>query len=59
MYSGRESSSCFPSGTRRVILFTHLVMNREWGQGYIMITTNVTEHPLSFVTTLPNIRCHL
>ena len=38
--SGRISSSCSTSGTRRVTLVTNLVISHKWGKKRIVITTN-------------------
>ena len=49
--SGRVSSSCSTSGTRRVNLVTNLVISYERGKDREMITTSGT-HPWSFVTQI-------
>jgi hypothetical protein len=49
--SGRVSSSCSTSGTRRVNLVTNPVINREWGKGRKVFTTSGT-YPWSFVTQI-------
>ena len=49
--SGRVSSSCSTSGTRRVNLVTHLVISYERGKDREMITTSGT-YPWSFVTQI-------
>ena len=47
--SGRVSSSCSTSGTRRVNLVTNPVISREWGKDQEVFTTSGT-YPWSFVT---------
>jgi len=47
--SGRVSSSCSTSGTRRVNLDTNPVIRREWGKDREVFTTSGT-YPWSFVT---------
>ena len=47
--SGRVSSSCSTSGTRRVNLVTNPVISREWGKDREVLTTSGT-YPWSFVT---------
>ena len=47
--SGRVSSSCSTSGTRRVNLVTNPVISREWGKDLEVFTTSGT-YPWSFVT---------
>ena len=42
MCSGRVSSSCFTSGTRRVNLVTNPVISREWGKDREVFTTSGT-----------------
>ena len=49
--SGRVSSSCSTSGTRRVNLVTKPVISREWGKDREVFTTSGT-YPLSFVTQI-------
>ena len=49
--SGRVSSSCSTSGTRRVNLFTNPVISREWGKDREVLTTSGT-YPWSFVTQI-------
>jgi hypothetical protein len=49
--SGRVSSSCSTSGTRRVNLVTNPVISREWGQDREVFTTGGT-YPWSFVTQI-------
>ena len=51
MCSGRVSSSCFTSGTRRVNLVTSLVISHEWGKDREVFTTSET-YPWSFVTLI-------
>jgi hypothetical protein len=46
--SGRVSSSCSTSGTRRVNLVTNPVISREWGKDRDVFTTSGT-YPWSFV----------
>ena len=41
-YSGRISSSCSTSGTRRLNLVTDLVINHEWGKDREVFTTTGT-----------------
>jgi hypothetical protein len=50
-YSGRVSSSCSTSGTRRVNLVTNPVISREWGKDREVFTTSGT-YPWSFVTQI-------
>ena len=47
--SGRVTSSCSTSGTRRVNLVTNPVISREWGKDLEVFTTSGT-YPWSFVT---------
>jgi len=49
--SGRVSSSCSTSGTRRVILITNPVISLEWGKYREVLTTSGT-YPWSFVTQI-------
>ena len=49
--SGRISSSCSTSGTRRVNLVTNPVISREWGKDREVLTTSGT-YPWSFVTQI-------
>jgi hypothetical protein len=49
MCSGRVSSSCSTSGTRRVNLVTKPLISHEWGKDRGMLTTSGT-YPWSFVT---------
>ena len=49
--SGRVSSSCSTSGTRRVNLFTNPVISREWGKDREVFTTSGT-YPWSFVAQI-------
>ena len=49
--SGRVSSSCSISGTRRINLVTNPVISREWGKDREMFTTSET-YPWSFVTQI-------
>jgi len=49
--SGRVSSSCSTSGTRRVNLVTNPVISREWGKDIEVFTTSGT-YPWSFVTQI-------
>jgi hypothetical protein len=49
--SGRVSSSCSTSGTRRVELDTNSVISHEWGQDREVLTTNGT-YPWSFPTQI-------
>jgi hypothetical protein len=51
MCSGRESSSCSTSVTRRVNLVTHPVISREWGKDREVFATSGT-YPWSFVTQI-------
>jgi hypothetical protein len=51
MCSGRASSSCSTSGTRRVNLVTNPVISREWGKDRKVFTTSGT-YPWSFVTQI-------
>jgi hypothetical protein len=51
MCSGRVSSSCSTSGTRRVNLVTNPVINREWGKDREVFMTSGT-YPWSFVTQI-------
>ena len=51
MCSGRVSSSCSTSGTRRVNLVTNPVESREWGKDREVFTTSGT-YPWSFVTQI-------
>ena len=51
MWSGRVSSSCSTSGTRRVTLVTHPVISREWGKDREVLATSGT-YPGSFVTQI-------
>ena len=41
--SGRVSSFCFTSGTRRVNLVTNPVISREWGKDWKVFTTSDTD----------------
>ena len=47
--SGRVSSSCSTSGTRRVTLVTNLVISHEWGKDRKVLMTSGT-YPWSIVT---------
>ena len=47
-YSGRVSSSCSTSATRRVTLVTNPSISHEWGKDRIVIMTNGS-NPWSFV----------
>ena len=47
--SGRASSSCSASCTRRINLVTNPVISREWGKDQEVFTTNET-YPWTFVT---------
>ena len=49
--SGRVSSSCSTSGTRRVNLVTNPVISREWGKDREVFATSGT-YPWSFVTQM-------
>ena len=49
--SGRVSSFCSTSGTRRVNLVTNPVISRGWGKDREMFTTSGT-YPWSFVTQI-------
>jgi hypothetical protein len=49
--SGRVSSSCSTSGTRRVNLVTNPVISREWGKDREVLTTSGT-YPWLFVTQI-------
>jgi hypothetical protein len=49
--SGRVSSSCSTSDTRRVNLVTNPVISHEWGKDREVFTTSGT-HPWSFVTQI-------
>ena len=49
--SGRVSSSCSTSDTRRVNLVTNPVINHEWGKDQEVFTTSGT-YPWSFVTQI-------
>ena len=49
--SGRVSSSCSTSGTRRVNLATHPIISRELGKDREVFTTGGT-YPWSFVTQI-------
>jgi hypothetical protein len=49
--SGRVSSSCSTSGTRRVDLVTNPAISREWGKDREVFTTSGT-YPWSFVTQI-------
>jgi hypothetical protein len=49
--SGRISSSCFISGTRRVNLVTNPVLSHERGKDLEVFATSVT-YPCSFVTQI-------
>ena len=49
--SGRVSSSCSTSGTRRANLATNPVISREWGKDREVFTTSGT-YPWSFVTQI-------
>ena len=49
--SGRVSSSCSISGTRRINLVTNPVISREWGKDREVFTTSGT-YPWSFVTQI-------
>jgi hypothetical protein len=51
MCSGRVSSSCSTSDTRRVNFVIHPVISREWGQDREVFTTSGT-YPWSFVTQI-------
>jgi hypothetical protein len=53
MCSGRVSSFCSTSGTRRVNLVTNPVISREWGKDREVLTTSGT-YPWSFVTDIPS-----
>jgi hypothetical protein len=52
--SGRVSSSCSTSGTRRVNLVTNSVISREWGKDREVFTTSAWSgtYPWSFVTQI-------
>ena len=49
MCSGRVSSSCSASGTRRVNLVTNPVISREWEKDWEVFTTSGT-YPWSNMT---------
>ena len=49
--SGRISSSCSASETRRVNLATNPVIGHEWGKDRVVLTTSGT-YPWSFVTQI-------
>jgi hypothetical protein len=49
--SGKVSSSCSTSGTRRVNLITNPVISREWGKDSEVFTTS-GKYPWSFVTQI-------
>jgi hypothetical protein len=49
--TGRISSSCSTSGSRRVHLVTNPVINHEWGKDREVFTTSGT-YPWSFVTQI-------
>jgi len=49
--SGRVSSFCSTSGTRRFYLVTNLVISHEWGQDREVLATSGT-YPWSFVTQI-------
>ena len=49
--SGRVSSSCSTSGTRRVNLVTNPVISREWGNDWEVLTTSGT-YPWSFISQI-------
>ena len=51
MCSGRLTSSCSTSGTRRVNLVTNPVINHEWVKDREVLTTSGT-HPWSFVVQI-------
>ena len=51
MSSGRVSSYCSTSGTRRVNLVTNPVISHEWGKDREVFTTSGT-YPWSFVTQI-------
>jgi hypothetical protein len=51
IWSGRVSSSCSTSGTRRVNLVTNPVISHEWVEDREVLTTSGT-HPWSFVTQI-------
>jgi hypothetical protein len=51
MFSGRVSSSCSTSGTRRVNLVTNPVISHEWEKEQEVFTTSGT-YPWSFVTKI-------
>ena len=51
MCTGRISSPCSTSDTRRVILVTNPVVNCEWGKNREVLTTSGT-YPWSFVTQI-------
>ena len=53
MCSGRVSSFCSTSGTRRVNLVNNPVISREWGKDREVLTTSGT-YPWSFVTDIPS-----
>jgi hypothetical protein len=58
MDSGRVSSSCSTSDTRRFTLVTKPVISHEWGKDRIVITTNGT-YPGSFgYSVTHNVRSH-
>ena len=58
MDSGRVSSSCSTSDTRRFTLVTNPVISHEWGKDRIVITTNGT-YPGSFEYSVThNVRSH-
>ena len=50
-FSGRVSSSCSTSGTRRVDLLTNPVISRKWGKDREGFTTS-GRYPWSFVTQI-------
>jgi hypothetical protein len=51
MCSGRISSSCSTSGTRRVTLVTYTAISHEWGKDRKVLTTSET-YPWSFMTQI-------
>jgi hypothetical protein len=55
MCSGRVSSSCSTSGTRRVNLGTNPVISREWGKNWEVLTTSGT-YPWSLSNNFISIR---
>jgi hypothetical protein len=48
MFSGKVSSSCTTSGTRRATLVTNPVISHEWGKDQVMLT-RIGKYLLSFV----------